>query len=455
MLLNWVAAVLQHSQGLRGLISAGVCSACVITSFICTSSAHSLVLMSSSWIAVFALCSILSSLYSMTITHKALNKFSYGLARVPVLAVFSTTVLAQLFSIFLMKESFEHLLAPDHHGSGGHDHDGGHSDHSSSEVSSSWPFLIGALSTSIALIVSAYSLRQQPFQHVLTAAASSSLQEHAADLSHAICWMVPGLSRLLLPRINAMVLLAISTSSLLVFCEQFRQDFAWADPVSCIILSIAVFSTMYPLSTYTGRILLQTAPPHLLNQLDRCLNEASTIDGVLELRVAHFWQLDFSQMVGTVEVRVRRDADEQNVLALVTDKLGSLVNVLAVQIVKDSAWVSTDDALAGSTFSFTSQKLNRNENVGNFDNHNGHGHSHESGNHGHSHGPATSYGAPSLNQPPQYAYQQAFPPQSSNQPSSTVPGGPSQYVGQYAQSHPISGSMASASHQRVFPSKRE
>lgn len=48
--------------------------------------------MSALWIAVFALCSLLSALYSMTITNKPHEKYSYGLARVPVLAVFSTTV---------------------------------------------------------------------------------------------------------------------------------------------------------------------------------------------------------------------------------------------------------------------------------------------------------------------------------------------------------------------------
>ncbi|KAJ1356808.1 Two-component response regulator-like APRR1 [Parelaphostrongylus tenuis] len=55
---------------------------------------------------------------------------------------------------------------------------------------------------------------------------------------------------------------------------------------------------------------LQTAPPHLLNQIDRCISEASTVEGVLEIRSRHFWQLDFDQLVGTADVRVRRDADE-------------------------------------------------------------------------------------------------------------------------------------------------
>ncbi|EPB80253.1 hypothetical protein ANCCEY_00655, partial [Ancylostoma ceylanicum] len=75
-----------------------------------------------------------------------------------------------------------------------------------------------------------------------------------------------------------------------------------------------------------------------VGKLTECISEASTIDGVLEIRSRHFWQLDFGQLVGTMDVRVRRDADEQNVLTLVTDKMSSVVSMLTVQIVKDAAW---------------------------------------------------------------------------------------------------------------------
>ncbi|KAK6740700.1 hypothetical protein RB195_008885 [Necator americanus] len=367
MVLAWLWASAQHKQGERGLAAAGACFICVLVLAFCVSVSHSIVLMSAMWISIFALCSLLSTLYSMTITHKPMEKFSYGLARVPVLAVFSTTVLAQLFSIFLSKESFEHLLSPEHQGS--HDASAAH-EHEIESVGK-WPYFVGAISSSCALLLSAYSLKNQPFQHVLTASSSSSLQEHAADICHAICWIIPGLSRLLLPRINSMALLAVVTSTMLVLCEHFRHDFVWADPVCCLILSVAVFSTMWPLSVYTGMILLQTAPPHLLNQIDRCISEASTIDGVLEIRSRHFWQLDFAQLVGTVDVRVRRDADEQNVLTLVTDKMSSVVSMLTVQIVKDAGWrnmENMDPVHHAEGFSH--------------DHEHGHGNSHD---HGHSH----------------------------------------------------------------------
>ncbi|CAI2348673.1 unnamed protein product [Caenorhabditis sp. 36 PRJEB53466] len=366
--LAWVSRSLNHSQGKRGFISTLICFICVGILSYCVSTSHSIVLMAALWLTIFAFCSQFAALYSMSITNKPTHKFSYGLARVPVLAVFSTTVLAQLFSIFLSKESFEHLLSPDHHGT--HDASAAH-DHEVEETGG-WPYFVGSIASAVALLLSAYALKNQPFQHVLSSATASSLQEHAADLSHAICWVIPGLSRLLLPRINSMVLLAATTSGLLMLCEHFKHDFAWADPVCCLVLCVAVFSSMWPLSTYTGMILLQTTPPHLIMQIDRCISEASHIDGVLELKSGRFWQLDFNQLVGTVDVRVRRDADEQNVLLHVTEKFSSVVTTLTVQVVKDAAWSAGDPSVAYSN--------------GDVHGSYGHSHDHHDDHHGHSHG---------------------------------------------------------------------
>lgn len=176
------------------------------------------------------------------------------------------------------------------------------------------------------------------------------MQEHAADISHALCHIIPGLSLLLLPRINALSLLSLISSFCCILTHWFMSEFWWIDSVGALILSFTVFSTMMPLSTYTGRILLQTTPPHVQNQIDKCISgfivkfrfycyfnnflEASTVEGVLEIKNTHFWQIDFSNIVGTVDVRVRRDANEQFVLKLVTEKLSSVVNRLSVQVNK-------------------------------------------------------------------------------------------------------------------------
>jgi hypothetical protein len=92
---------------------------------------------------------------------------------------------------------------------------------------------------------------------------------------------------------------------------------------------------MLPFAVYTGKILLQTTPSHLITQLDKTLREASTLDGVLEFRDEHFWTLSFGVLVGSLHVRIRRDADEQLVLAHVWNKLAGLVQILTIHIFKD------------------------------------------------------------------------------------------------------------------------
>lgn len=81
--------------------------------------------------------------------------------------------------------------------------------------------------------------------------------------------------------------------------------------------------------------LLKTTPPHVIGQLDKLLREVSTLDGVLEVRNEHFWTLGFDSMAGSVHVRIRRDANEQMVLAHVTNRLSTLISTLTVQIFKD------------------------------------------------------------------------------------------------------------------------
>lgn len=314
----------------QACLGATVCAICIVFLIGSVSVTRSLILTSAAWLSVFSFFSLISTIISSSVTHKPSGGFTYGFARAPVLAVFSTTVLATLAAIFLMKESLEHILGNDRHL---HPHG---------------LYVVGAIAASLSLEIAAYGVKNQPIQHVLTASSSSSLQEHFADISHAVCYILPGLSVLLLPRLNALSLLSLLTTTACVVTHWFVLDLWWIDAVATLSLSLCMFITMWPLSKYTGRILLQTSPPHIHNQLERCISEASTIDGVLELRSAHFWQLDFTKMAGTVDVRVRRDADEQLVLALVTEKLSSVVSNLTVQIVKDVAcytpsWQATQE----------------------------------------------------------------------------------------------------------------
>lgn len=71
-----------------------------------------------------------------------------------------------------------------------------------------------------------------------------------------------------------------------------------------------------------------------MTALDKALREASTLEGVLELRNEHFWTIGFGVLVGSLYVRVRRDASDQLVLAHVTKRLHPFVKHLTIQVHK-------------------------------------------------------------------------------------------------------------------------
>ena len=145
------------------------------------------------------------------------------------------------------------------------------------------------------------------------------------------------MSKVLLPRVNPFVLIGFADISVIFgacFLIQMGSSYL-VDTYASFTIAIMTISTMLPFALYTGKILLQTTPAHLITQLDKTLREASTLDGVLEFRDEHFWTLSFGVLVGSLHVRIRRDADEQLVLAHVWNKLAGLVQVLTIHIFKD------------------------------------------------------------------------------------------------------------------------
>ncbi|GFG36945.1 hypothetical protein Cfor_05377 [Coptotermes formosanus] len=244
--------------------------------------------------------------------------FSFGYERFEVLAVFASTVLAQLGSLFIAKESIERLVLeqPEIH---------------------TGRLMVGTGVAFVSHLVVIYGCNNAALDHVIAASSSSWLQEHVSDISQSICSVMPVLSGLMLPRINPMLLVACAGAVALLLTDlliQLKSCYA-VDTLVAISIAAILFATMLPMSIYSGKVLLQTTPSHIVGQLDRCLRETLTIDGVLEFRNEHFWTLSFGKMAGSLQVRVRRDADEQLVLAHVVDRLSNLVSVLTVQVFKD------------------------------------------------------------------------------------------------------------------------
>ncbi|CAL8360807.1 unnamed protein product [Boreogadus saida] len=292
-----------------------LCTGCLL---MWCSSTNSMALTAYTYLTIFDLFSLVTSLISSWVGMKKSSQlYSFGFQRLEVLAVFSSTVLIQLGALFILKESVERFMdQPEVH---------------------TGRLLVG---TSVALFFNLFTLlsvRNKPFSYVSEAASSSWLQEHVADLSRSVCGVLPGLSSVLLPRMNPFVLinLAGACALLLTYLLIEMHNFVAVDTASAVAIALMTFGTMYPMSLYSGKVLLQTTPSHVIGQLDKLLREVSTLEGVLEVRNEHFWTVGFGSLAGSAHVRIRRDANEQLVLAHVTNRLLPLVATLSVQIFKD------------------------------------------------------------------------------------------------------------------------
>ncbi|XP_060687321.1 zinc transporter 6 [Hemiscyllium ocellatum] len=285
------------------------------------SSTNSMALTAYTYLTIFDFFSLMTCLISFWVTlKKPSSGYSFGFERFEVLAVFAATVLAQLGALFILKESVERFLEqPEIH---------------------TGRLLVGTFVALFFNLLTMLSLKNKALSYVSEAASTSWLQEHVADLSRSLCGIIPSLSNILLPRMNPFVL--IDLAGALALCITYMlieiNNYFAVDTASAIAIAVMTFGTMYPMSVYSGKVLLQTTPSHVIGQLDKLLREVSTLDGVLEVRNEHFWTLGFGTLAGSVHVRIRRDANEQLVLAHVTNRLSTLVKTLTVQIFKDD-WV--------------------------------------------------------------------------------------------------------------------
>ncbi|XP_019643881.1 PREDICTED: zinc transporter 6-like isoform X2 [Branchiostoma belcheri] len=330
-----VGRVLAERRARRVMFIAVLNVLCTLVLFVWCRTTRSMALLAYTYLTVFDILCLVTCLVSIWVSiQKPTPAFSFGYERFEVLAVFTSTTLAQLAQLFVVKESIERLL---HH----HDVHTGR-------------LLVGTAFGFAVHFVSTYFVSNKAFQHVSEASSSSWLQEHVADMSRSLCSVVPGLSSLLLPRINPLPLIAVAGALALFITDMLIEinNYFRADTFAAISIAIMTIGTMFPMSVYSGRILLQTTPSHIIGQLDKCLREASTLDGVLEFRNEHFWTVSFGTLAGSLHVRIRRDANEQMVLAHVSNRLSNLVTVLTIHIFKDD-W--TRASLSASSYAASRQ----------------------------------------------------------------------------------------------------
>lgn len=193
----------------------------------------------------------------------------------------------------------------------------------------------GCMGIAFHLIIT-LAVKNEPFDHIIKASSPNLIQEQISDISESLCRYVPRLTNFFLPKMNPFLVLGMFDFSAILICRIFIEigSISAMFYTSLVICFITII-TMIPFTVSSATILLQTTPSHLTAQLDKSLREASTLDGVLEFRNEHFWTLSFGYLVGSLHVRIRRDADEQIVMAHVWNKLSSFVQILTIHIFKD------------------------------------------------------------------------------------------------------------------------
>lgn len=138
----------------------------------------------------------------------------------------------------------------------------------------------------------------------------------------------------------------ISTAGLLVTLF-FGLQWAWLYACVYLVAAVWMLSLCSPLLHSCLLILLQTTPTEAVTVLERCIREISFYDGVLECVGCHWWSLSPGHVVGTVNLRIRADANAADILHYARKVLSPFVCSLTIQLVRDVAvsWVAKSEDL--------------------------------------------------------------------------------------------------------------
>nr|XP_027228322.1 zinc transporter 6-like isoform X3 [Penaeus vannamei]XP_027228323.1 zinc transporter 6-like isoform X4 [Penaeus vannamei] len=331
----------REAQQTLGLVAVNLLATLLLLSW--CHATRSMALMAYTYLSWFSLLSLVTCLVCVWAeSQKATPTFTFGYRRCEALAVFASVTLSLLGAVIIVKECIERLLEPE-------------------EVHTGMLCMGGIVGLLLHLGMTVLA-HNPPLTQVLRASQSSLLQEHVADMCQSLCNYVPALSRVLLPRVNPVVLISIAGFLAIIGDNIILEIYNYqaADSIAALVIAILTITTMFPLCVCSASILLQTTPVSVFAQLDKCLREALTLDGVLEFRHENIWTLGLSDpsrgslsalgdhsgfiLTGSLHVRIRRDANEQMVLAHVRERLAPLVPLLTVQVFKDD-WTRSSTTL--------------------------------------------------------------------------------------------------------------
>ncbi|CAO3639049.1 unnamed protein product [Cunninghamella blakesleeana] len=98
------------------------------------------------------------------------------------------------------------------------------------------------------------------------------------------------------------------------------------DKILALGESIIMFYLGYPTAKALANVLLQTTPNSVRNGVENRLREIRQNPNIISIERVHFWQNTYGKCVGTLEVHIRPDADDQAILQYVYQKLEGLTS---------------------------------------------------------------------------------------------------------------------------------
>lgn len=291
------------------------------------------------------------------------RNFSYGYARFEVFAVFSTVLVTLIACLDTFKDCLLRILfqsnAPTVH-----DEDGNYQTVSNTD---------GTFVTTFILLI--YQLVTVFFLIDVSRTLHNAMLLSGPNLMHAQLLRFqhifsqskyPHLGKLMLLKINPLLMFSVTMlfASILiqVLCIIFEPH--TIDTLVALVMTPMLVMNLWPLFVNSTFILIQATPNILLNQLDQVLTEVSAVEGVLEVLEHHFWTLTYGSIVGTLHIKVRRDANEQLVSSQLASKF-PMVSKLTIQVIKDGdlSWrqESYENARLPSSYSKESSSSNATE----------------------------------------------------------------------------------------------
>lgn len=227
------------------------------------------------------------------------NRFSYGYDRIEILSGFANGAFLLFVSFFLFVESVERILEPPEL-------------HSHGRVIS--VAFVGLIINALGIMFfSRHSL------HRSESIRSKARQDNMNIITtHLFTDMISGIG--------------------VIISSWLGQSMGWhfADTLVSIIIAVLIVRNAWPICSKTARVLLQTTPDSIYPHINKCLREASTLEGVLEYHSEHFWTQSPGIFVGSLSIKIRADANEQAVLQQVTKLFQPHIRHLTVQIEKDN-----------------------------------------------------------------------------------------------------------------------